>query len=584
MAKFEISGKEFLYDGKPVKIISGAIHYFRVVPEYWRDRLLKLKACGFNTVETYVPWNLHEPQPDEFNFEGIADIVKFIKTAQEVGLMVIVRPGPYICAEWEFGGLPYWLLADGDMRLRCYHKPYLERVDKFFDALLPRLKPLLSTNGGPIIGMQVENEYGSFGNDKRYLNYLKKGMIDRGIDVLLFSSDGPSDGMLQSGTLEDVFMTVNFGSRPEENFAKLREYQPDKPLVCMEYWNGWFDHWGIEHHTRDGEDVADVLDRMLKMGGSVNFYMFHGGSNFGFYNGANLYDKYSPTVTSYDYDAPLSESGDPTEKYYAVQEVLSKYVEVDKDLIPESIPKKAYGKLELTEKACLFDNLDRISQPIKSSCPEPMEKLGQDYGFILYRTKIQGPRKDNHLFIQDVHDRALIFIDGEFKGVYMRNEDQELVFDIPKEGVQLDILVENLGRVNYGPYFKDRKGITEGVRLGLQFLFDWTIYTLPLNDLSALSYRTLSCKKIGTNGLPSFYKGYLNVDQPADTFLSMEGWGKGIVQVNGFNLGRYWNIGPTKTLYIPAPLLKQGKNEIVVFELEDIKNPAVEFLEKADLG
>lgn len=579
MAIFDIQGKEFFYDGKPVRILSGAIHYFRVVPEYWKDRLLKLKACGFNTVETYVPWNMHEPRPDEYNFEGMADIVKFIDIAHEVGLMVIVRPGPYICSEWEFGGFPSWLLADSNMRLRCFHKPYLMRVDKFFDALLPRLRPLLCTNGGPIIAMQIENEYGSYGNDKKYLDYIKKGMIDRGIDVLLFTSDGPTDGMLQSGTLDDVFMTVNFGSRPEESFAKLKEYQPDKPFVCMEYWNGWFDHWGEKHHTRDGADVADVLERMLKMGGSVNFYMFHGGTNFGFYNGANYHDKYAPTVTSYDYDSPLSECGDLTEKFYAVQEVLSKYVDIDRSIMPEPIAKKAYGKLKLTKQACLFENLDRISHPVRCICPEPMEKLGQDYGFILYRTYIQGPRNDNQLFIQDVHDRAIIFVDGEFKGVYMRDEPQKIVLDIPKEGVQLDILVENLGRINYGPYLKDYKGITEGVRLDNQFLFDWTIYTLPLRDLSALAY-----KELKPNALPTFFKGYLDVDEPADTFLSMEGWGKGVVFVNGFNLGRYWNIGPTKTLYIPAPLLKQGKNEIVVFELGAIKEPVIEFLDKPNLG
>jgi beta-galactosidase len=579
MAIFEISGKEFLYDGKPIRILSGAIHYFRVVPEYWRDMLLKLKACGFNTVETYVPWNVHEPRPDEFNFEGMADIVKFIEIAHELGLMVIVRPGPYICSEWEFGGLPSWLLADSNMRLRCYHKPYLKRVDKYFDALLPRLKPLLCTNGGPIIAMQVENEYGSYGNDKKYLDYIKKGILERGIDVLLFTSDGPTDEMLQSGTLDDVFMTANFGSRPEESFAKLEEYQPDKPLVCMEYWNGWFDHWGVGHHTRDGADVADILDRMLKMGASVNFYMFHGGTNFGFYNGANLYEKYTPTVTSYDYDAPLSEWGEPTDKYYAVQKVLSEYVDIDKDLMPEPIARKGYGILEMNEQACLFDNLDRLSHPVRTACPEPMEKLGQDYGFILYRTFIQGPRKDNKLFIQDVRDRALIFLNGEFKGIYMRDEPQDIVFDIPNEGARLDILVENMGRVNYGPHLKDAKGITEGVRLGLQFLFDWTIYTLPLNNLSSLCYEG----KKGDN-LPTFYRGYLEVDEPADTFVSMEGWGKGVVMVNGFNLGRYWNIGPTKTLYIPGPLLKEGINEIVVFELENIKSPVVEFLDKPDLG
>lgn len=579
MGIFEVSGKNFVYDGNPVRILSGAIHYFRVVPEYWKDRLLKLKACGFNTVETYVAWNIHEPKPGKFCFEGIADIVRFIKTAWDLGLFVIVRPGPYICAEWEFGGLPAWLLAEPDIELRCYNKAFLDRVDRFYDELLPRLKPLLCTNGGPIIAMQVENEYGSYGNDKKYLNYLKEGMRKRGIDVLLFTSDGPTDEMLQGGTLPDVYKTVNFGSRPEQAFDKLKEYQPDKPLMCMEYWNGWFDHWGEAHHTRGGEEVAQVLDRMLQLGASVNFYMFHGGTNFGFMNGSNYDNRIMPTVTSYDYDSPLSESGDITDKYIAVQKVLSKYTKIDEDILPEPIPKKGYGKVVLDKQVSLFESLDNISKPIRRVRPEPMEKLGQNYGFILYRSWISGPRKENPLFIQDVHDRALIFLDGRFKGVMARDENKPLIIDVPKEGAQLDILVENMGRINYGPYLKDYKGITQGVRLGNQFLFDWTIYCLPLEDLSGLKFNSVKVGKC-----PGFFKGTFKVDELADTFLSMEGWKKGVVFINGFNLGRYWEIGPVKTLYVPAPLLHQGDNEIIVFELEGMKNFSMELADRPNLG
>ena len=351
MAIFEIAGGKFLYDGKPVRLLSGAIHYFRVVPDYWRDRLLKLKACGLNTVETYVAWNLHEPEPGEYNFSGMVDLVSFIETAGELGLYVIVRPGPYICAEWEFGGLPWWLLQDPTMRVRCFHRPFLEKVDRYFDVLIPKLVPLQCTQGGPIIAMQVENEYGSFGNDLRYLEHLKDALRKRGVDVLLFTSDGPSDLLLQGGTMPFIFKTVNFGSSPKEAFAKLKEYQPDKPLVCMEYWNGWYDQWGEEHRTRPPEEAAAVLDEMLQLGASVNFYMFHGGTNFGFYNGAGCREKYLPTVTSYDYDAPVSESGDLTEKYFQVRDVIAKYAPVDPDLLPQPIPKKAYGKVELTPQA-----------------------------------------------------------------------------------------------------------------------------------------------------------------------------------------------------------------------------------------
>jgi beta-galactosidase len=575
---FKISGDQFLYDGKPIRIISGAIHYFRVVPQYWRDRLLKLKACGFNTVETYVAWNVHEPKPDQFNFQGMADLEKFIQTAAQVGLYVIVRPGPYICAEWEFGGLPSWLLADPQMQLRSSWEPYLARVDKFFDALLPRLKPLLCTNGGPIIALQVENEYGSYGNDRKYLEYIKEGLIARGMDVLLFTSDGPTDEMLQGGTLPDIFKTVNFGTRPQEAFAKLKEYQPKKPLMCMEYWNGWFDHWGEEHRTRDGDDVAAILDQMLKLGASVNFYMFHGGTNFGFFSGANYQDELQPTVTSYDYDAPLSEEGELTDKYFKVRDVLAKYVEVDETLLPAPIPKKAYGKVELTSQASLFASLDKLSKPISSTSPVPMESLGQDYGFILYRTQVTGPRQDNALSIQDVHDRAWVFLDGELQGIVSRDQPQTIKLDITPAGAQLDILVENMGRINYGPYMLDRKGITQGVRLGNQFLFDWTIYPLPLNNLAALKWGQSACTT------PAFFQGKFKIDKREDTFLSLPGWKKGVVFINGFNLGRYWEIGPTKTLYVPAPILRSGDNELVIFELEGLKKPVVEFLDQPILG
>jgi beta-galactosidase len=581
LAEFKICGKNFEYNGKPIQIISGAVHYFRIVPEYWKDRLLKLKACGLNTVETYVPWNIHEPKPGQFNFQGMADIVRFIETAGELGLHVIVRPGPYICAEWEFGGFPAWLLADSDIRLRCYDPSYLEKVDRYFDALLSRLIPLQCTHGGPIIAMQVENEYGSYGNDKKYLEYLKEGMIKRGIDVLLFTSDGPMDEMLNGGTLPDVYKTVNFGSRPEEGFEKLLEFQPDKPLMCMEFWNGWFDHWSEPHHTREGKDAAEVLDKMLEMGASVNFYMFHGGTNFGFMNGANYYGGLQPTVTSYDYDAPISEAGELTEKYHLYRNVISKYVKVDDEILPEPIPKRAFGSLTFSKSAPLFDALDKLTKPIQRTCPESMEKLGQNYGFILYRNQVVGPRKENKLTIHDLHDRALIFLDGEFKGIMEGDQKEPMILDIPGSSAQLDILVENMGRINYGPHLKDYnyKGITEGVWLGTQFLFDWTIYPLPLDDLSGLQFTE------GDPGdCPGFFQATLNIDEPADTFLSMEGWKKGVVFINGFNLGRYWEVGPTKTMYIPAPLLKKGENEIIIFELEGRKSLTALLTDKPDLG
>lgn len=461
MSTFRYSGSAFYMNDEPVQILSGAIHYFRVVPEYWEDRLIKLKACGLNTVETYVPWNLHEPQKGEFQFEGIADLVKFIELAGSLGLYVIVRPSPYICAEWEFGGLPSWLLADSDMRLRCYHQPFLDHVDDYYDVLLPKLKPLLCTQGGPVIALQIENEYGSYGNDKQYLNYLKNAMISRGMDVLLFTSDGPEDAMLQGGMVEDVLATVNFGSRARESFEKLREYQPDAPVMCMEFWDGWFDHWREEHHTRPAEDAAFVLDEMLSLGASVNFYMFHGGTNFGFWSGANGHteDSYEPTVTSYDYDALLNENGEPTDKYFAVRDIIAKYKPLAAKGLPDPIAKKAYGKVEMTELAPLAGNLDRISTAVRSPYPEPMEKLGQNYGFIQYSTLIPGPRPKEELFVQDLRDRALVYLNGELAGTLDRSEpDTKIEFAVPPGGVQLTLLVENMGRINYGPYMCGTEG------------------------------------------------------------------------------------------------------------------------------
>ncbi|MCK8487953.1 beta-galactosidase [Paenibacillus sp. MBLB2552] len=581
MRKLSIVGDQFIWEGRPYRLLSGAVHYFRIVPEYWRDRLLKLKACGLNTVETYIPWNLHEPEEGRFYFEGNADIEAFVRLAGELGLHVILRPSPYICAEWEFGGLPAWLLADDNMRLRCDYEPYLSKVDAYFDELLPRLRPLLSTSGGPVLALQIENEYGSYGSDKAYLNHLKNAMIARGMDVLLFTSDGPEDHMLQGGMIDRVFATVNFGSRAKEAFAKLREYQPTGPLICMEFWNGWFDRWMKPHQTRPAAEVAETLDEMLALGASVNFYMFHGGTNFGFMNGANLFDEYEPLVNSYDYDTLLGESGKPTEKFYAVRKTIEKYVELPPLELPPSIEARAYGNVQMSESAPLFAQLDALSTPVRRACPEPMEKLGQAYGFILYSTRISGPRSEMELVLQEVRDRALIFVDGVFFGTVERWDPQGIPLSVPAEGLQLDILVENMGRVNYGPQLRDPKGITSGVRLGYQFLHDWIIRTLPLSDLRDLIFST---ENFVDQLQPAFYRGNFQVDDPADTFLRLDGWSKGQVFINGFNLGRYWEKGPTQTMYVPAPLLHQGNNELIVFELHGTRKAVVTFVDKPDLG
>ena len=463
-----IEQDRFTLDGAPFRFIAGAIHYFRVPREYWRDRLLKLKACGFNAVETYVAWNAHEKRKGQFDFSGMLDIEEYLRMAQELGLWAIVRPGPYICSEWDFGGLPWWLLNEPDVRLRCMNKSYLAAVGRFFDELMRRLRPLLSTNGGPILMMQVENEYGSYGDDSEYIAWVRDALVSRGADVPLFTSDGPTDFMLTGGTIDGVHRTGNFGSRVASEFAKLRERQPDGPLMCCEFWNGWFDHWTEQHHSRDPKEAADTLGEILAAGASVSAYMFHGGTNFGFMNGANHYDVYQPTVSSYDDDAPVNECGDLTEKWRLFRETLSRFAPVPTIDVPERMPKARYGEVRFTGSARLFDNLDALSKPIACTCPEPMEKLGQGYGYILYRANVRGPREELPVIVQEPHDRAHIFVDGALRGVqYRADPDADPIpVAVPAKGIRLDVLVENMGRTNYGYHMHEWKGVSEGIRLG----------------------------------------------------------------------------------------------------------------------
>ena len=584
MGILTIQDDRFLIDGHPTTILSGAIHYFRVVPEYWEDRLKKLKACGFNTVETYVCWNLHERREGVFDFSGGLNIDKFLDIAKSLDLNVILRPGPYICAEWEMGGLPSWLMKYPRMKFRCYDPLFLEKISNYYKVLFSHIVPRLSTNGGNVIAVQVENEYGGYGNDKKYLTALTEILNSNHVDCLLFTSDGAQKFMLHGGSVDDVLATVNFGSRPAENFAALKEFRPNQPLMCMECWNGWFDHWYEDHHTRSPQDTAQVLDEILCTGASVNFYMFHGGTNFAFTNGANYDGVYQPIVTSYDYDCLVSECGDLTPKYYEVKSVLEKHFGEAPALTVSNLPKKAYGKVALTKKASLLDHLENLSAPTKSTAPLTMEELDQDFGFILYSTVVCGPMEKLPLEIDGLHDRALIFVNRTLKGIKertRRRNDEVLIELAENEKIQLDILVENMGRVNYGPKLYDAKGILHGVRIGQQSHFGWTIYPLPLEDLSTLQYTPFD----GEIQVPTFLSGDFDINETADTFIRLDGFTKGVVFVNGFNIGRYWNTaGPQKTLYIPAPLLKTGKNNITVLELEHCVTNEVVLTDVCDLG
>ena len=580
---FKVLDGKFLLNGKPKQLISGEIHYFRILPELWLDRLEKMKLMGLDAVQTYLAWNIHEPNEGDFNFTGIADFEKFVSLAGELGLMVIVRPGPYICSEWEFGGLPAWLLNKPGIKLRCMNKPYLEAVRRYFDQVMPRLKKLQCSAGGPIIAMQVENEYGSYGNDHEYIKHLHNLFLFHGIDVLLFTSDGPSDRNIPAGTIPGLLMTLNFGSKPEVAFKKGREYRPDGPDFCMEYWNAWGDHWGEKHHTRDSIENCQNLDYMLSVGASATIYMAHGGTSFGYMNGANDYcdGKYLPYINSYDFDAPVNECGDASDKFYAYREIISKYKNgVSRDK-PAPTKKIKYGNVALEQSVAVLDSVDTLARKHLSVEPETMEYFGQNYGFIHYRTRVTGNLVEQKLLFLGVHDRAQVFLDKKPIGSLNRGDaNKALTISTPPEGAQLDVLVENMGRVNYGPMLRhEKKGLLDGVCLGYQHLFNWETWCLPMENLSKLKFGPLE----NNEDIPAYHRGHFTANEQGDTFLKVPGK-KGVCWINGFNLGRYWEIGPQRTLYVPAPLIRKGRNEIIILELHRLDDLYVELTDNHELG
>ncbi|MFD4754570.1 beta-galactosidase [Streptomyces sp. NPDC058426] len=587
---FQVSPEGFSLDGRPLRLLSGALHYFRVLPEQWPHRLRMLRALGLNTVETYVPWNFHEPRPGHHDFTGQADLDAFLHATRDAGLHAIVRPSPYICAEWENGGLPWWLLADPEVRaLRCQDPAYLAHVDRWYDALIPRLAAHQVTRGGNVVMMQVENEYGSYGTDTGYLEHLADGMRRRGIDVPLFTSDGPDDFFLTGGTLPGHLATVNFGSRPTQAFAGLKRLRPHDPPMCAEFWCGWFDHWGAPRTVRDAAEATEELAATLGAGGSVNVYMAHGGTNFSTWAGANTEDPatgagYLPTVTSYDYDAPIDERGAVTAKFESFRAVLATYAEGPLPEPPAPAPLLPPQRVALRESVRLFDVLDDLAgEETRAPQPPSFEELGIAHGLVLYSAGIPGPRGPHTLSVHGLADRAHVFVDGEEAGVLERDATESLPgLAVPGPRAHLELLVESMGRVNYGSGPADRKGVRRVLHTQ-QILHDWTARAVPLGHGTpdGLPWRDTADPGPG----PTFHRGFLDVAEPADSHVALPGLRKGYLWINGFCLGRYWpDRGPQHTLYLPWPLLRPGRNEIVVLELDGADAPAAELCTTARLG
>lgn len=558
---FGFDDKGFLMDGRPFTIMSGEMHYPRIPRPYWRDRLKKAKAMGLNTVCTYVFWNAHEAKRERFDFSGNLDIKTFCRTAQEEGLYVIVRPGPYVCTEWDFGGLPAWLLKNPKTVVRSQDPVYLEAAKRYLNRIGQELAPLMLKKGGPIIMAQVENEYGSYGSDHTYMGWVRDTMKDSGFDCQLYTSDGSLDYMLKGGTLPDLPSVINFGGDAEKEFQNFAKFRQNVPRMVGEYWCGWFDHWGKDHATTSAAEHAKELDWMLSNGISFNLYMFHGGTNFAFTAGANGgKNDYNADTTSYDYDAPLDEAGRPTAKYLAFQEVIRKHNKSALlPVLPPTQPLITIGRFPLEPIGSMFDVLPR---PIPSAKPLNFEAFDQAYGWALYETTVSGPI-EGMLDLSDLRDYALVYLDNRLVGRIDRRENKSSCpIRVSGGSHKLRILVENLGRVNFGREFGlERKGFSSASMAGTE-LAGWTIYPMP--------FERVPKPKMGdvTLNTPTYFTGTFDLKSTGDTFLDMRGWSKGVVWVNGYNLGRFWKIGAQQSLYLPGCWLKKGTNEIVALELD----------------
>lgn len=579
MSDFAIGESDFLLDGEPFRILSGALHYFRVHPDLWADRIDKARRMGLNTIETYVPWNAHSPRRGVFDTSGMLDLGRFLEQVAAAGLHAIVRPGPYICAEWDNGGLPAWLFQEPGVGVRRYEKRFLSAVEEYLGQVLAVVRPHQADQGGPVLLVQVENEYGAFGDDPEYLEAVAAMIREAGITVPLVTVDQPVPEMLTAGGLDGVLRTGSFGSRSVERLRTLREHQPTGPLMCMEFWDGWFDHWGGPHHTTGVEEAARELDALLAEGASVNIYMFHGGTNFGLTSGADDKGVFRPTVTSYDYDAPLDEAGRPTAKYDAFREVLSRYSSVPVEAPP---PRAVSPAPRFT--VALGEPVRLLAEPAcwgAETRHEVMPSLDDLHTRLaLFRTEItvDGPAL---LSVGEVRDRVLVFLDGAPVGVLER-ERRDRALMLPHGRGRLELVVEDQGRVNYGPRIGEPKGLLGEVRIDGDPLTGWSAWAV---ELDAVPNPWISAPPAAPAGIgPTAWRTTFQAGEPVDRFLRTDAWGKGIAWVNGFCLGRYWHRGPQHTLYVPGPLLRASDNELVVLELETMVDPTATFAAGLSLG
>ncbi len=579
MATFEIGEHDFLLDGQPHRVVSGALHYFRVHPDQWRSRIRLGRMMGLNAIETYVPWNEHSPAPGEFLTDGRLDLARFLREVQDEGMHAIVRPGPYICAEFDSGGFPAWLLRERGVCVRSREPKYLAAVTQYLRSVMEIVAPLQIDRGGPVILLQVENEYGAYGDDHAYLRALTDRLRACGATVPLTTVDQPEPDMLRAGNIDGLLATGSFGSRATERLRALRAQQPTGPLMCSEFWCGWFDHWGAHHHTTSAAESAAELDELLAAGASVNIYMLHGGTNFGLTNGANDKGVYQPTVTSYDYDAPLDEAGRPTEKFWAFREVIGRYCdlpEFDRTealpfVVPEPAPIEVLGGLDDVLGPASWSDHDQLVT---------MDDLGQGRGLLRYRTRVDRGEDAAVLSFGEVRDRAWVSVDGEPIGTLSRDRHERAIV-VPRSQGDIEILVEDQGRVNYGPRIGEAKGLIGPALFSGEEIGAWQ--TAPV-DLEALPGAALEAEPTALPRGAAVFRAQVHLQNPTDLAVDSGEWGKGLLWVNGFTLGRYWRNGPQRSLFVPAGATRRGRNDIVVLELEATAASAVRFLPDLDLG